>query len=377
MDLSRLKDYQESLTSGRHHFPGNDLMVKMGGKTVFRNVSGYSNVAEGRKMAGDELYLTWSMSKPITTSLGLRLHEDGLFLMNDPLYEYMPEFKDMYFKKYIDGKTEIEKSPSPILVRHLFNMTAGFDYDISSGPIEEAKSRTGGRCPTREIARAIASSPLAFEPGKTCCYGLSHDILGAFIEVVAGKKLRDYAREVLFDPLGMDDTSYNYPDASKTARMAVQYAMSEGTGAFVPTNNTCSHILGPDYDSGGAGIVSSCADYMKFAETIANGGTSADGYRYLSKASIDLWKTDTLSPDMERYIPMSPGYGYGYGVRTHTDKALSGSLSPIGEFGWGGAAGSYVMIDTDNRLAMVYMMHVLYNPKDVAPQMVNILYSSL
>ena len=378
MDFSRMKAFQDYLVSWR--IPGCDCMVTKDHETVYRYRTGWADREAGRKMTGDELYFFWSASKIITSSLGMRLFESGLFAMNDPLSAYMPEFAHMTVRTRIDGREEIVPAKRPIRVRHLFNMTAGFDYNFGTPFVEEVKKNTGGECPTREIARAIARSPLCFEPGTMWQYSLCHDVLGAFIEVVAGKRLRDYAREVLFDPLGMDDTCYNLPSPEKMKRMAVQYNWRDDLGKYLPTNNTCGHILGPGYDSGGAGVISSCADYMKFADTVANGGTSREGYRYLSPATVDLWRTDTLTPEQRVSYNWDQlaGYGYGFGVRTMTDRAAGGSNGPVGEFGWGGAAGAWVILDPENRVALVYTQHMLNNQEPfISPRLRNILYACL
>ena len=378
MDFTRLREFQDYLVSWR--IPGCDCMVTKDHETVYRYHTGWANREAGLKMAGDELYFFWSASKVITTSLALRLHESGLFTMNDPLYFYMPEFRDMEVRTRIDGREELVPAKNPIRIRHLFGMSAGFDYNFGTPAVEEVKKATNGDCPTREIARAIAKSPLCFEPGSRWQYSLCHDVLGAFIEVIAGKRLRDYAREVLFDPLGMEDTCYNLPAPEKMARMAVQYNWRDDLGKCLPTNNTCGHILGPGYDSGGAGVISTCADYMKFADTVANGGTSKDGYRYLSPATVELWRTDTLTPENRASCdwPQLAGYGYGYGVRTMIDRAAGGSLGPVGEFGWGGAAGVWVILDPDNRVALVYTQHMLNNQEPfISPRLRNILYACL
>ncbi len=376
MNFDRLRAFQDRLTEWR--IPGNDCMVTKDHEPVYRYMSGWADREAGRAMQGDELYYFWSASKVITTSLGLRLHESGLFTMNDPLSEYMPEFRDMTVRTWVDGKEEITPAKNPIRVGQLFNMTAGFDYNFGTHAVDEVRKATGGRCPTREIARALAKSPLCFEPGEHWQYSLCHDVLGAFIEVVAGKKLRDFAKEVLFDPLEMTDTTYNLPDPEKMARMAVQYEYRDAENKCVRTNNTCGHILGPDYDSGGAGVVSTCEDYMKFADTVANNGLSRDGYRYLSPASIALWRTNTLGERQRASFnwPQLSGYGYGYGVRTMIAPTECGSLSPVGEFGWGGAAGVWVILDPQNRLALVYTQHMLNNQEPyISPRLRNILYA--
>ena len=378
MDFTRLRDFQDYLVSWR--IPGNDCMVTKDGEPVYRYFTGWADKEAGRPMKGDELYYFWSASKISTTSLALRLHEQGLFTMNDPLSEYMPEFAEMTVRKTVDGHEEIVPARHPIKVGQLFSMTAGFDYNFGTPAVEEVRESTGGRCPTREIVRAIAKSPLSFEPGEKWQYSLCHDVLGGFIEAISGKRLRDYAREVLFDPLGMEDTCYNLPDASKMARLAVQYNWRDDLGKYLPTNNTCGHILGPEYDSGGAGVVSSCEDYMKFANLISNGGTTADGYRYLSRASIDLWRMNTLTPaQFEEFSWFQlAGYGYGFGVRTMMNPAAAGALSPVGEFGWGGAAGVWVILDPDTRVALVYTQHLLNNQEPfISPRIRNILYACL
>ncbi|MBQ8511602.1 MAG: beta-lactamase family protein [Clostridia bacterium] len=378
MNFDRMKAFQERLVNWR--IPGSDCMIVKDGKEIYRYMTGWADKESGRKMSGDELYYFWSASKVITCSLGLRLHEEGLFAMNDPLYEYMPEFRNMTVRKKIDGRDEIVPAEKPILVKHLFNMTAGFDYNLNTPAVKAVGEATDGKYPTREVAKAIAESPLCFEPGTHWQYSLCHDVLGALIGVIAGKRMRDYAKEVLFDPLGMNDTCYNLPDEAKMKRLATQYNYRDDLGKYLPTNNTCGHILGSEYDSGGAGIVSGCADYMKFAYTMANGGTSTDGYRYLSPASVDLMRMNTLNDDLMRDFNWSQmvGYGYGCGVRTMVDPAKAGALSPCGEFGWGGAAGVWVIIDPDNRLALVYTQHMLNNQENfISPRIRNILYGCM
>lgn len=379
MELTRIREFQDRLVAWR--IPGNDCSIFVGGNEVYRYATGWADVENGRRMCGDELYYFWSASKVITTSLALRLHEAGLFTMNDPLYEYIPEFREMYIRTTVDGREELAPAKSPIRVGQLFNMTAGFDYNFNTPAVNALRKETDCRCTTLEVVRAMAKSPLCFEPGTRWQYSLCHDVLGSFIEAVTGKRLRDYAREVLFEPLGMEDTCYNLPSAEKLGRMAVQYDYRDDLGKYLRTKNVCGHILGENYDSGGAGIVSGCADYMKFASCIAGGGTAKNGYRYLSRATIDLWRRNTLTDEqLSRDFTWEQlaGYGYGYGVRTMLHPERGGALSPVGEFGWGGAAGVWVIIDPDNDVALVYTQHMLNNQEAyISPRLRNILYSCL
>ncbi len=380
MNFDKLRAFQDRLTEWR--IPGNDCAVYKDGETVYRHMSGYSNVERGAKIRGDELYFFWSATKLITTSLALRLFENGNFKMDDPLYEYIPEFRNMSVKIVTDGKVELLPAKNPILIRHLFNMSAGFDYNLFTSEIREVCRSTGFRSPTLDVARAIAQSPLQFEAGTRWKYSVCHDVLGAFIEVVSGKKLRDYAREALFEPLGMNDTTYNLPSPDKMSRMATQYCWRDDLGKYISTNNSCGHILGSEYDSGGAGIVASCEDYMKFASCIADGGTAKNGYRFLSRDTVDMWKTNTLSPvqirDLEATFGHMRGCGYGYGVRTILSTDFADAPRECEEFGWSGAAGVIVMIDTSRRMALVYVQHMLTSHEAyILPRLRKILYESI
>ncbi|MBQ8369800.1 MAG: beta-lactamase family protein, partial [Clostridia bacterium] len=174
MNFDRMKAFQERLVNWR--IPGNDCMIVKDGEEIYRYMTGWADEESGRKMSGDELYYFWSASKVITCSLGLRLHEEGLFAMNDPLYEYMPEFRNMTVRKKINGRDEIVPAEKPILVKHLFNMTAGFDYNLNTPAVKAVGEATDGKYPTREVAKAIAESPLCFEPGTHWQYSLCHDV---------------------------------------------------------------------------------------------------------------------------------------------------------------------------------------------------------
>jgi len=377
MNFDLLQNYQNWLTGWR--IPGNDCMVKVGHKTVYRHQSGYANLETGRKMQGDELYYLWSCSKPITCSLAMKLYEEGRFLLSDPLCEYMPEFRDVTVKhKNEDGTVSVEKAKNPIRVQDLFTMSAGFSYDMNTTQIQEVRKNTDGRCPTREIARAIAATPLEFEPGTRFNYSLCHDVLSAFIETVSGMRTRDYARKVLFDPLEMHDTCYNLPSPEKMERMAVQYSFRDDLEKAQPTNNTCGHILGEEYDSGGAGIVSTIEDYMKFGDAMANGGLAENGERVLSSATIDLMRSNFMFTDTLMNSFGQTGYGYGLGIRTLVEPAKAGTTAPVGTFGWGGAAGAFLIISPEKKTALVYAHHMLNNQEHFnAPRLHNILFACL
>ena len=325
---------------------------------------------------------------------GAQLLERGEFLLTDPLYAYMPEFRDMYIK-CDDG--HLEKAKNPIRIGDLFSMTAGFTYDTDTEGFRKARQRTDGKMDTVETVRCMASDLLVFEPGTHWCYSLCHDVLAAVISVISGKKFREYMKDNIFEPLGMQDTVYHHTPETleRTAEMysfviegaapadpveAQAMGCSETKGKFENVGKRVPHVFGEEYDSGGAGIVTTLSDYAKLAAALANGGTGTTGERILSPYMVNLMRTNRLGPEQLKDFSWSQlaGCGYGLGVRTHIDPAKSGLICNLGEFGWGGAAGSSVIVDPDIGLGVFYTQHCL-NPREeyYQPRLRNLVYTCL
>ena len=265
---------------------------------------------------------------------------------------------------------------NPITIRDLFTMSAGLDYALGDEPIKKALN--AGKKTTRELVRAMADKVLLFEPGTRYRYSLCHDVLGALVEVLSGKTLGEYMKENIFEPLGMKNTFFGLPKNDKDMeRMAARYCFeSDGTRKRVPLE--CVYNLSDQYESGGAGLTSCTEDYALFLDAIANGGIGKSGKRILSASTVELMGTNHLTGKRcADFDAMRAGYGYGLGVRTHIDKVRSGSLSPIGEFGWDGAAGGFAVVDTKNQLSLTYFQHVHNWSLRIQTEMRNILYSCL
>ncbi len=378
MNVSELTRFLDSLPE--RGIPGVDMTVHIGGREVFRHAAGYADRESKRPVAPGTLYNLYSVSKVITCAAALQLFEKGLFLLTDPLDDYLPEFGHMMVRcKKGDGTEDICPATRKITIQDLFTMSAGLTYNLGSTAIRDAIAATDGRGPTREIVRAIAKDPLAFEPGSHWNYSLCHDVLGGLIEVVSGQAFGAYLRGHVFAPAAMADTGFRLPEG-KQSRLAAQYRFNDATrtAARIPPSNP--YAVASEYESGGAGLISSLEDYIKFADALANDGVAATGERILSRAAIDLMRGNCL--DAARLTdfnwPQMAGYGYGLGVRTMMDRARGGSLGPVGEFGWGGAAGAYVLIDPQNRIAVYYAQHMLNNQEPyVHPRLRNLVYAGL
>ena len=391
MDFKNLKAFMDMWVD--KFSPGCCINVYKDGREVFRYQAGYNDLENKVKLTGDELFNMYSCTKVATAVVGAQLLERGEFLLNEPLCEFIPEFKDITVK---DADGNIKKAENYITMRHLLTMTAGFNYIVNDSITEKATELGNGKVTTLSFAKALAYQPLDFEPGTRWQYSLCHDVFGAVVEVITGKRLSEYMRENIFEPLGMNNTcfhlpkekyshvaeqySYEVPGETDIVRLQMSSAQQKGSIVKIDKFNRFEIFRGADMDSGGASIISNPDDYVKLMAALANNGKGVNGERILSPRAVDLMKTNQLSDEMLKSFtwPDLKGYGYGLGVRTLMDKAVSGGLASIGEFGWSGAAGSTCLADTKLNLAMAFSQHIL-NPREAcyAPRLRNVLYSCM
>lgn len=384
MNFEYMKNFMNSLTEWI--IPGNSVVIYKDGKKVFEYSSGYSDLEKKIKKTGEEQLYIYSCSKVATVTAALQLYEQGKFLLSDPLYEYLPEFKKMYVK---DGD-RIKAAENPITIRDLFTMTAGLSYATNTPAFEKARKLTDGKMDTRTVIKCLAEEPLLFEPGARWNYSLCHDVLAVLAEVVSGMRFSEYMKKYIFEPLDMNNSYYHAPNdviispqyiyEIQDTKNIVELQQKEHTSGVVKRAYGNELVFGENYDSGGAGIITTVDDYAKFAAALANSGTGLNNNRILSSATVKLMKTNQLNEAQRKTMNWRRlrGYGYGLGVRTLIDKAESGSNSSIGEIGWGGAAGATIIADTEEKVALFYAHHML-NPQEeyYQPRLRNVLYSCL
>ena len=377
MDFTKLKELMDSYTSWR--IPGCSAVVTLHGKKIYENSSGFSDVEAGVPMTPDSLMYMYSASKPITCAAALTLWEKGKFLLNDPLYKYMPEWADAKVEtEDREGNKITVPAERPVTVGDLFSMTSGLDYNTERPSLKKAREELYPVCPTARLMSAVGRDPLIFQPGERWNYGLSHDVIGGLIEIISGMSLKDYAKKVIFDPLEMDKSYYGGWEIPEN--LAVQYEFSDEKDAYFRTNQKNYFIMGSEFYSGGAGVISTVSDMAKFTAAMSLRGVSENGVRILAPTTVDMMKKNRLSSVQRVNYDWDAlkGYGYGLGVRTLIDPAGAGSPSPVGEFGWTGAAGAYMLIDTENELSLFYAHHMLNNQEYyTANRLRNVLYSCL
>jgi len=261
MDFTMLKNYLDKITNWR--IPGAAVMVFKDGKEVYKYASGYSDVENKIPMTCNETVNVYSCSKVVTCVAAMQLLERGIFLLDDPIYDFIPEFKEMYVK---DENGELKKAEKAITMRHLFTMSAGLNYNLENPGFKKAYKLTNGKMNTLTAIKCLAEEPIDFEPGTRWQYSLCHDVLAAAVEVISGMEFGKYVQKNIFDPLGIKNATFKRTDDVKE-RISQQYNYVEkydenkilipaGDGGYWENiGKDVEYAPGIEYESGGAGLV--------------------------------------------------------------------------------------------------------------------------
>jgi Beta-lactamase class C and other penicillin binding proteins len=375
MDTTILANYLNTLE--KCGIPGCACVICRDHKPIFRHIAGYADAKKTAPLDTDSIFWLYSASKPITCTAVLRLMESGALRLDDPVSTYLPEYGDLKVRQGL----RIEKAKTALTIRHLLSMQSGLNYDLSAPSVLNVIKAAHGKATTREIVGALALEPLDFEPGTRYQYSLSHDVLGAVIEAASKQTFGGYLSKTIFEPLGMKHTGFRLGPDDK-AHLSGQFEFDAATMTSAPVSSENAYVFTGNYESGGAGLFSTVDDYALFLDAMSNNGVSAGGYRLLTADSIEQMRTNQLHETAQKDFDLmgKRGYGYGLGVRTLIEKERSGAKSPLGEFGWDGAAGAYALMDTENRLAIFYAQHVLncgYAYEVIHPRIRDIAYETL
>jgi CubicO group peptidase (beta-lactamase class C family) len=360
--LARIGDWLRAEVAAKK-VPGAVVMVVRGGRIAYLETVGQRDPSNPAPMKADDIFRIYSMTKPIVSVAAMMLVEDGKLLIEAPVARYIPAFADVKVgveKTDAQGQKSLElvAPRRPMTVQDLLRHTSGLTYGFfGDGLVKQAYRdqdiSAQGNLSNAEFAERIARMPLAYHPGSTWDYSNSTDVLGRVIEVASGQTLYQHLKTRLLDPLGMKDTSFYVTDPARQARLAEPLPNDRIT----PNAPLFDPRVSAAMESGGGGLVSTAADYARFLMMLRGGG-ELDGRRYLSPATLAYMTTDHLGPNVVRtplYLP-GPGYTFGLGFAVRTSGGEATSASPVGEYTWGGAGGTYMWVDPANDLFVVYMM---------------------
>lgn len=375
MNFEKLTAYIDSLKN--EGIPGSDLIVFKDHECIYRHFTGLRDREKSIPMDGNELYWIYSATKVHTCTAALQLVEQGLIGLDDPVGKYLPAYNTLS----VIENGRVRANWKTMTVRHLFAMQGGLNYDIESPSIMKAKFYSGNKADTQTLVNAMAEEPLSFDPGTNYQYSLCHDVLAAIIEVVSGMKFSEYLKKNLWSKLGMTDIGFTLTE-DKKARFATQYQFDEAThtSSLFALGDKNRYQLTPNYESGGAGLLTSVETYILLSDALACGGVGKTGERILKEETIDLMRTNQQTDDAYKtWLTFNRiGYGYGLGVRTLIDDTHS--KSPVGEFGWDGAACAYTMIDPKNHVSCYYAQQVMgcgYGYYTIHPTIRDLIYEGL
>ena len=367
------------IASGK--LPCAQLQITRQGQLVHQSVLGKASLETGAPMTEDSIVRIYSMTKPITSVAFMMLVEEGLVALEDPVTRFIPEWRDLgVYVSGLPGAFQTRPTESPMrmidLLRHTSGLTYGFQNrtNVDSAYRKsrcEPSEQTGG---LGDFIASLGKMPLEFSPGSAWNYSVATDVLGYLVGKISGMPFQDFLQQRIRGPLGMVDTAFHVTD-DKAARFAQCYVQS-AEGRLTPQIVGPSFREPPSAPSGGGGLVSTAADYMRFCEALRLGGVSGTGpnaVRLLGPKTLALMRSNHL-PGGRDLADMSVsmfseatyrGVGFGLGFAMTTDVARTGISGSLGEYWWGGAASTAFWIDPVEDLCVVLLTQ--FRPSSLYP----------
>ena len=359
--------FQKYVDDGK--LAGGVILIARKGKLAYLQPFGFRDREAKAAMRDDSVFRIASQSKALTSVAIMALQEQGKLTLVDPVGKFLPEFSETTVAvPRTAGGYDVVKANRPITIRDLLTHMAGLSYGegIAADKWKAAGIQSWYFAARNEPVGAtisrMAALPFDAQPGERWIYGYSIDVLGAIVEKASGKKLDEYIRSTITEPLKMADTAFFLPKAQRD-RLTVVYSGDKTPVARVPDgleqDQQGAYVDGPRKSfSGGAGLLSTAGDYARFLQMLLNGG-ELDGVRILSRKSVELMTTDHIPGKSFR-----DGQGFGLGFSIVKDVGAFGAPSSVGEYSWGGAYHSKYWVDPREQMVVVYLTQLRPAPND-------------
>jgi CubicO group peptidase (beta-lactamase class C family) len=356
-------------------------LVLKDGRPIYQKAVGYADREAKRPMRMDTIFRIASQTKAITSVAVLTLVEEGKLGIGDPVSRYIPSFAKTTVMG-ADGTTTAARRQ--ITIKDLLTHTAGISYGVEPSIAELYRAKGLGPAagagwyfadknePICDVIERLGTLPFVAQPGEAWVYGYNTDILGCVIEKVTGQGLDKVIAARVTGPLGMKDTQFFLPAAQRD-RLATVYASQDGKAvrAAEGAQGQGSYVEGPRRTlAGGAGLLSTVADYGRFLDMIRRGGV-LDGVRILSPRTVALMSTNQVGT-----LHSPSGMGFGLGFET-TERYGANNLDPVGAFGWAGAYGTQYRIDPSSGLVSMVMIQQLPNATDIRDRFLTVVQQAL
>jgi CubicO group peptidase (beta-lactamase class C family) len=363
--------------------PGAVIMIARDGKLVYSQSLGWQDKAASLTMRDDSVFRIYSMTKPIVSVAAMMLVEQGKLSLDEPVSKYIPAFTDM--KVGVESSDPagtptltLVDAERPITIQDLFRHTSGLTYQSTGTPTQVKQRYKNANIFSQhwrleDFANTLATLPLQYQPATTWEYGHSTDILGRVIEVVTSMPLDRYLEQTIFTPLGMNSTAFRVaPDNQQRIAEPIPDKYTGKTPSLID-------VRGPvTFFAGGHGLTSTAGDYLRFSQMLLNGG-ELEGTRLLGPKTVRYIASNHLGESISKgayYIP-GPGYGFGLGFATRLEYGQSNWPASIGEFYWGGYAGTYFWIDPEENLVVSYMSQEPLRRQHYRVLLRNLVYQSI
>ena len=373
---------------------GVQVLVSREGTLAHASTIGLRDRERQARVTEDTVWRLYSMTKPVTGVALLTLYEQGLFRLNDPVERFLPEFAGLRVaERDADGTRRLVDPERPMTVRDAMMHMSGIGYGPEGARLDFSKlgttppgSRMGKGATLQTLVERLGEAPLVSHPGTRWLYAWSTDVCARLVEVISGQRFDDYLRRAIFEPLGMRDTDFwVHEDAAD--RLAALYGRNARKELVLLDDPETSRLRRPTtFLSGGGGLVGTAGDYLRFVHMLANGGV-LDGVRVLASRTVALMASNHLPGGGDlRSVVMPGGYGevgfdgmgFGLTVAVGLGPVATQSLSPAGEFMWGGAASTAFWIEPASRVAVVFMTQLIPSGTfDFRGQLRTLVYSAM